>query len=431
MRSQMVAATQWKELQFLENPILGMSFWTGRLTAIKVLGAELCLLAWPRRLAFDYSYNQIPPAAPHDPAIWLTIAVIAVAVLAALLRRKRDPLIFFAVGFCGIGLLPTSNLALPIGSIMAVRFLYLPAVGAAIGAAGLAWRLKNRRIAYGVLTTAVAALGVRTVLRNPAWASDFALASQDVATVPRSYRAHAALASTLRREDPLGNRNEAFEHAERSWAIIADLPPARRDDAVAGQLAVLCRQRGDDAGGPGTPEGRGWYDRAAALLEQAGQTVDAQAAGLDAVDRQQGRPLPPRGGNLRVWLNLARTYAALGRYDEAVHMYRKARLDEPRSKESYREAALAEEARGDFAAAARRVEAEVLVFGADETSARELAALYGRIAAGGCGSACATASVIWCGAAAELHAEFRDGRRYAEARAVERAAAWKGCEIAR
>jgi tetratricopeptide (TPR) repeat protein len=423
MRSQMFAATQWSELQFLENPILGMTFWTGWLTAIRVLGAELWLLVWPKNLAFDYSYNQIPPAAWRDTAVWLTLAIVTAGLLAALLRRKQDPLVFFAVGFCGIALLPTSNLVVRIGSIMAVRFLYLPAVGLAIGVAGLVWRLRNRRIANGILTVVVAALGVRTVLRNPAWASDLVLASRDVETVPRSYRAHAALASTLRREDPVANANAAFEHAEMAWAIISDLSPVRRDDAVAGQLAVLCRQKGDEAGGTGTAEGRSWYLRAASLLEAAGATVDAQEAGLDAIERQQGHPLPPRGGNARVWLNLARTYAGLGRNEDALRAYRKARLEDPLHKESYREAALAEEARGDLAAAARQIEKEILVFGKDEVSAGELASLYGRMAGG------PPTVGIWCEAATELAGELRAGRRIAEAKAVEAAAAGKGCGI--
>ena len=44
-------------------------------------------------------------------------------MIAVIARRRSNPVIFFAAGFFGIALLPTSNLLMTIGNIMAERFL--------------------------------------------------------------------------------------------------------------------------------------------------------------------------------------------------------------------------------------------------------------------------------------------------------------------
>ena len=57
-------------------------------------------------------------------------AAILVVLLAVRWRRAGKPMLFFLVFFF-VAALPTSNLIVLIGSIMAERFLYLPSVGLA------------------------------------------------------------------------------------------------------------------------------------------------------------------------------------------------------------------------------------------------------------------------------------------------------------
>src|SRR5262249_40570886 len=154
------------------------------------------------------------------------LLVIVLALAAAISLRRRDAAIFFAAGFFSIALLPTSNLLLTIGNIMAERFLYLPTVGFALAAAAIGSRLplgKSRLVAAAVLIVLCVA---RTYERNPAWRDNLALASSDVGNAPRSFRVHEMLAQALHAQDAHANLDAAIAEEERAWEILRVLPPA-------------------------------------------------------------------------------------------------------------------------------------------------------------------------------------------------------------
>ncbi len=119
------------EIPFLDNPLAAAGFWSAKLTAIRLLAKYLGLLIWPAHLSWDYSYAQIPMATGSlaDWAGWMAVAAVGAA---AFLAYRFDRTVFFAIGFAFVTFLPTSNLVLPIGSIFAERFLYLPAIALAI-----------------------------------------------------------------------------------------------------------------------------------------------------------------------------------------------------------------------------------------------------------------------------------------------------------
>ena len=129
-RSVVMAGTNGPEFPFVDNPLVAADFWTARLTALKVLARYLGLLVWPARLSADYSYAEIPLArgSASDWAAWLIVAIAVAGVIA--FRRNR--VVLFVVGFAAAAILPTANLLFPIGTIMAERFLYLPAIALAV-----------------------------------------------------------------------------------------------------------------------------------------------------------------------------------------------------------------------------------------------------------------------------------------------------------
>ena len=122
------------ELPFVDNPLVGWDFWTARMAAIKVIGKYLWLLLWPQTLSCDYSYNQIPMVNWHFStwedlkALVALISVITVILVTIRNHHRNKPLFFFILFFFGT-FLPTSNLIVIIGSIMAERFMYLPSIG--------------------------------------------------------------------------------------------------------------------------------------------------------------------------------------------------------------------------------------------------------------------------------------------------------------
>jgi tetratricopeptide (TPR) repeat protein len=438
MRERAFAAQPWPELPFLDNPLRGMGFWTARLTALKVLGMELALLVWPANLAFDHSYNQIGPAGWRDPWVWVALAVMVEIVVLASLRRKRDPLPFFAAGLCALTLLPTANLAVLIGSIMAVRFLYLPAAGFALAFSALVFRMRSRHAACTLAAAAVAVLGARTLLRNPVWDSDLTLARADVAAVPQSFRAHGVLASGLVLQDRTANLEAAMQEAQASWEIVESLPAEWNSDQPAEEVSVLCQRKGDQVGGPFTPAGRAWYEKGLELAQRAADIAAVRRRLFDEAQLAHGRGLAVLAGYEDLYANLGILYYALGRDREALDAYRKALAEAPERPDIYDDITLVYARANDREGMARTAIERVLVFGVTESTMAAMNAAFQPLPDGACALArrgsvvgvdfeCPAVRRNLCAAAAEAEAFFRAGRRMQNARDAASVAASKGC----
>jgi tetratricopeptide (TPR) repeat protein/lipoprotein signal peptidase len=166
----------------LNNPLVDHGFIASKLTALKVVGKQLFLLLWPIRLSPDYSYDAIPVFTldfsqyKNAGAFWGLLledskALAAAAALVALLVfaiktwRRHSLLTFLALAFL-VTLLPTSNLILEIGTIMADRFLYMPSIWfclfVAIGGAHWAQRRaaapkrRNEKVVLGIALVVLA-----------------------------------------------------------------------------------------------------------------------------------------------------------------------------------------------------------------------------------------------------------------------------------
>jgi tetratricopeptide (TPR) repeat protein len=337
---------------FVDNPLARAGFWTARLTAVKVLGRSLLLLSWPRSLSCDYSYDEIPLVSwqlgrREDLEAVAALVVVLGAIASAVYVRRRNTAVFFLVSFVFVTLLPTSNLIVPIGSIMAERFLYLPAVGyvgvlVAVIDAACRWLAVGRRpgargsaqrhelLATVLMTAVLLGYAGRSYVRNFDWASDLELWRRAVETSPDSFKSHLSLAYLLYVQDP-GARNIdlAIQEAERAASIIerTPLPAVDVPPSLFAHLGVYYATKGDQLRRP-TPDGsfesseesRPWYEKAVAALERAVATDRALNEAHRRVERERGR----RPGEIRdigdqeVYDNLGITQARLGRYRKAI-----------------------------------------------------------------------------------------------------------------
>jgi Tfp pilus assembly protein PilF len=159
------------------------------------------LLLWPARLVTMYSPPDVPIAQGFSivqlPGILLLVATLA--MMFAL--RRRAPVASFGLMWAGITLLPSSNLILPAGFIIAERTMLLPSVGAMLVLASavpwLAGRVESRpggRVAAALALAILLALGLaRSITRNRDWSSTERLWRRDVEVAPDSYLAHFRL----------------------------------------------------------------------------------------------------------------------------------------------------------------------------------------------------------------------------------------------
>ena len=224
-----------------ENPLISASFWTARLTAIKVIGKYLWLFVWPARLAPDYSYKAFPLfgwnlANWEDQKTLLALAVsVGLVVLAIVCRRSWKPLSFF-IGFFFVALIPTANLIVLIGSIMGERFMYLPAIGlagclvAVVQRASAHWRASANALK---VAAALVCLGLvtRTYARNSDWHDDLSLWSRAVEVCPGSARPHMNLGLALS-ERP-GRLAEAIAQYRTALGILPNNSQERYNLALA------------------------------------------------------------------------------------------------------------------------------------------------------------------------------------------------------
>lgn len=288
-RSRVLAAEGPAVFPYVDNPIIGAGFLTGRLTAVKVMAKDLGLLIWPANLSADYSFAQIPLADGRHFTDWIAWAVMAAAAIACVFLWRRNKTAFFFAGFSFMTLLPAANLIVPVGTIMAERFLYLPAAGFAVcltlALYASAMRLRMRpRTALVAGLVIVAVFVARTWARNDDWHDETSFAAAAVQTSPLSFKTHMWEGAAEARDNP-GRAGVAMavDQMDQALAILAPLPDRLSDPTVyyrsgmaflvAGRYdraremllrsrAILREQHRDDL--PSTP----WLDNLDKTLKQ-------------------------------------------------------------------------------------------------------------------------------------------------------------------
>ncbi len=227
----------------LDNPLAHVPWDLRVLTALKVAGRYLWLMAWPVKLSADYSYNAIPIAtSPLDSQVVLSGLVWGgILVLGVYAYFKGLRAMFIGIGLMILTFLPASNLLIPIGTVMGERLFYLPSAGLCLLLGGgwdrlTAWadRLELRRAfgkaGLGALAVVVLLLTLRTAQRNQDWRNTETLMQSAVQIVPQSARVHSFLAGSLIRARQW---DEAIEHLNRAVGVLPDYVSAHLRLGVA------------------------------------------------------------------------------------------------------------------------------------------------------------------------------------------------------
>jgi tetratricopeptide (TPR) repeat protein len=165
-----------------------------RLTALQIWPVVLRVLLFPVVLLADYSARIIMPALPVNTAALLGGVLLFGMLAGGLLAFRRGNGRFsLALLWLPLTLLPTSNLIIPIGVLVAERALYLPSAALAFAVAfaldALA-AVSNRRIAYATVLALSGAFALRSLVRIPEWRTTDTIFAALIRDRPDSFRAH-------------------------------------------------------------------------------------------------------------------------------------------------------------------------------------------------------------------------------------------------
>jgi tetratricopeptide (TPR) repeat protein len=307
-------------IPFTDNPLTGVGFWTARLTALRVIGQYVALLFWPASLSADYSYSQIPLFHAGDPAALAALAVCAVLAAAAIWTFRRSSPIFFFVGWFFVTLAPVSNVFLLIGTIMAERFLYLPALGLA-GCVAIGLRAASQRWpgrAAPILLAAVCiAFAVRTFVRNQDWATEQSLMTSAAQSAPAAFRPHTILATLL-------SGSAAAAQADQTRAILDSLPDNLNSVQAYISVGIAYRAYGDALASKSPAEAGPWFRKSldALLRARSIEQIYGRVYQQENLRRGKGKidfDLP------EVHMELGRAYLRLSQPREALEEFQRGR----------------------------------------------------------------------------------------------------------
>ncbi len=237
-------------IPYVDNPLAHVGF-VDRLTrAGELLWRYAAWSVWPFGLKPDRGYAEIGVAPLFGPLAWIAWGTTVVGALAL---RRPAPIVGFALLWLPAAFAVTGNVAIPIGTLMAERLLYLPSVGPCLLFGALVGTLRERSRSLRIATVAATLLAVLLLAfaydsRSRVWIDDDHYHAQAAALSPRSAKAHYNFASSLA-------RRERYEEAEiafgRAIAIVPSFAAAahyraealtrlgRREDAAAAYEAYL------------------------------------------------------------------------------------------------------------------------------------------------------------------------------------------------
>jgi tetratricopeptide (TPR) repeat protein len=212
-----------KGVSFLDNPLASLPATWRILNSLRVAWKYLGLHIYPATLSCDYSYSSILVYA--DWRRTLPAAVAAALVLAiwiwALWTQRSEWFLAGAIYLAGFAV--TANLLVPTGTMMGERLAYLPSAGFCLLVVLIWIRVENRhrRLAWAVFAIIVAALALRTVVRNRDWRDNLTLFSAAVRAVPGSAKMHADLGGEYLMLGRVDAARIEFQSALRTYPDLA------------------------------------------------------------------------------------------------------------------------------------------------------------------------------------------------------------------
>ena len=233
------------------------------------------------------------------------------------------------------------------------------------------------------------------------------------------------------------NIDRSIQEEEKSWAILAPLPPARSSEFPPTFLGVYYAAKAD----LDPANSRAWYEKSLAVLEKAREISQAAAKAYDDLQRARGAPPTERSGFQQLYFNLANTCLNLGRYQEAIDALRYGRGLNPAALEAFDGMEVAYAAAGNLRMAAVSLEEKAQVDGFQPATLGAIREAYRKIPDGSCafvqqGTAwqlnlnCPVVKSDLCLAWSDLAQAYADARQPAQSRALRDAAVSRyGCAV--
>jgi len=404
IRRWMTSTAMVYEEFFTDNPLVGAAPFQGFMTALGVIGRYLKLLVFPWTLSPDYSFNQIRLYGTGQPGSdsipWISAVAVLLCIVAAIYLRTRQRLFSWGVLFFFVMLLPTSNLILTIGSIMAERFLYLPSIGfcaaSAVALCAINEKLKTRfgpALMWVLPISLISVLGIRTYSRNADWQDELSLWKSAVAASPSSFKARmvygeALLVDAGRKTGQAQEQavDDAIGQHDVALSILETKPPLPlkwKNITIYLDLAKAYRMKGQILQERGNQEvAMQFYEKSLAVLSQA-QDLDRFFNQLSREFRQRRGIVSeeiPDTGNFFVYESLCFTYAKLGQWEKCETAGRYMQHIAPQQASAYQLVGTAYFNLGRYRDAAIQFLAGRLLEPANQNWGTALSATYDRLA---------------------------------------------------
>jgi protein O-mannosyl-transferase len=223
-------------LKLVDNQYVAFSLSEKFATIIYTLGDYIRLLIFPHPLTHDYYPRHVSIMSFGDWQVILSLLAyigLGASILRGLLKKE---IWAFGLAFYLITLSIVSNLVFPVGTNMAERFLFMPSVGFCLVVAIVLSKIftsKNNANSLNikslsiVLISIITLLGLKTVLRNPAWKDNYTIFTTDIEVSKNSAKLQTSVGGetidTFRNEKNLELRSskmkEAIEHLKRAIEI--------------------------------------------------------------------------------------------------------------------------------------------------------------------------------------------------------------------
>jgi protein O-mannosyl-transferase len=334
-------------------------------SSVALLGQHTKLFFWPAHLNAFRNFELGPSL--RSPWPWITLATLAAAVL----LRKRQPLLSFLVLWWPVTLLPCLDIRQLSNPLLADRFSYIPSVGLCLAVSWVVFlelprrlpRLRPARLMIpSVSCLAVVAIlwAARTAAAAREWRDNETLIHYSLAQSPNAATLHIVQGWILEyRKGDLDGAAREFETALRlNQANLRPMPDVIYDATVG--LGQVAYHKGD------REEGVRKLRKAIQLMPNETEAYQVLGSmyfpGGDyataATQFAQAVRCDPQ--NVAARFMLGTCWIKLGKFREAAEQFQAAAATDPTYRQAYAAEARALEAAGDAAgaAAAKRLASE-------------------------------------------------------------------------